>query len=150
MRWRRTVRRGASLVEFAIVAPLTLLLVIGLLVGGLGIFHYQQVAMLAREGSRWACVHGTEYATQTGNSAATADDIYNQAIKPNAIGLDLTKLNCAVAWDTSNSPSHAATANGKPIQITNTVTVTVNYKWLPEAYLGGINLSSSSKSVMSY
>jgi Flp pilus assembly protein TadG len=150
MRLRRTVRRGAALVEFAIVAPVTLLLVIGLLVGGLGIFHMQQVAMLAREGSRWASVHGTDYATATGNAAATAADIYDHAIKPNAVGLDLSHLTHVVTWSTDNSPTHTATVSGKSVKITNTVTVTVNYNWIPEAYLGGLNLSSSSTSVMSY
>jgi Flp pilus assembly protein TadG len=150
MRRACATRRGATLVEFAIVAPVTLLLIIGLLVGGLGIFHSQQVAMLAREASRWASVHGADYAAQTGNASASAGDVYNQAIKPYAVGLDLTKLTYTVTWDTDNKMTHTATIGGKSVQVSNTVTVTVNYNWLPEAYLNGINLSSTSKSVMSF
>ena len=150
MRQPRAARRGATLIEFAIVAPLTLLLVIGLLVGGLGVFHSQQMAMLAREASRWASVHGTDYAAAKGQEAATAADVYNKSIKPKAVGLDLSHLTYAVTWDTNNSPTHTAMVNDKSVQTSNTVTVTVNYNWIPEAYLGGINLSSSSTSVMSY
>jgi len=150
MRQRRTFRRGATLVEFAIVAPVTLLLVIGLLVGGLGVFHTHQLAMLAREASRWAAVHGTDYASATGKPAATASDVYDKAIKPYAVGLNASKITYTVAWDTSNSPAHAATIDGKSVKVTNKVTVTVNYHWIPEAYLGGFNLSSTSTSVMSY
>src|SRR5213593_2814721 len=49
---RNTVRqrRGASVLEFAIVAPVTFMLILGLIIGGLGVFRYQEVAQLAREG----------------------------------------------------------------------------------------------------
>jgi Flp pilus assembly protein TadG len=150
MRLRNQSRQGTSMVEFAVVAPVTFLILIGLLVGGLGIFRYQQVARLARDSSRWASVHGTQYATDTQNSAATPSDVYNQAIVPNATGLDLKQLTYSVTWNSSNSPYHTATVNGQQVNVANTVTVTVTYHWIPEAYLGGITLKSTSVSVMSY
>jgi Flp pilus assembly protein TadG len=150
MRRRHPIRRGTAAVEFAIVAPAAFIILIGLLVGSLGIFRYQQVARLARGASRWASVHGTQYAADTNNPAATASDVYNQAIAPYATGLDLSKLTYSVAWNTSNSPSHTATVNGSQITVANTVAVTVNYQWIPEAYLGAITMSSSSVAVMNY
>jgi Flp pilus assembly protein TadG len=150
MRLARGVRRGTTIVEMSIVAPVTFLLLIGLMVGGLGTFRAQQVAMLATQASRWAALHGTDYANQTGTTPATAEDIYNQAIKPNAVGLDLSQLSYSVVWNTDNSMSHSVSINGKSVEVSNTVTVTVTYNWLPEAYLGGITLTSSSKSVMSF
>jgi Flp pilus assembly protein TadG len=150
MRIARAVRRGATIVEFAIVVPITLLLLIGIMVGGLAVFRFQQVAMLAREGLRWASVHGADYASATGNAAATADNVFNNAIKPQAAGLDLTKLTYAVTWDTNNTTSHTSTVAGKSVKVSNTVSVTVNYNWIPEAYFGGATLSSTSKSVMSF
>lgn len=143
-------RRAATVVEFAIIAPATFLLLLGLLIGGLGVFRYQQVAHLARDASRYAAVHGTDYAQETGNPAATPTTIYNQVIAPNATGLDLSKLTYSVAWDTNNSPTHTTTVSGQTVTVTNTVTVTVTYQWIPEAFLGGINLSSTSASVMFY
>jgi hypothetical protein len=126
------------------------MILFGLLVGGLGIFRYQQVARLAREASRWASVHGAQYATDTKNPAATAQDVYNNAILPNATGLDLTKLTYSVTWNNSNSQYHTATVSGSQVQVAKTVTVTVTYKWVPEAYFGGATLASTSVSVMSY
>jgi Flp pilus assembly protein TadG len=145
MRLCFTIRRGGSLVEFAIVAPVTFLLMLGLLIGGMGVFRYQQVAQLARDASRWASVHGTQYAQVTGNPAATATDVYNNAISPYAAGLNLSNLTYSVTWNASNSPAHT-NANGQ--KVANTVTVTVNYQWIPEAYLSGVTLTATSVSVM--
>jgi Flp pilus assembly protein TadG len=158
MRLHHKVRSAATLVEFAIVAPSTFLLLLGLLVGGLGIFRYQEVAYLAREASRWACVHGAQYAKDTGKPAAGPDDgvwsggsgqctlLYNNVIHPRAVALDPSKLTYSVTWNTDNNTNH--TVNGH--KVANTVTVTVTYRWIPEAYLGGITFSSSSVSLMYY
>jgi Flp pilus assembly protein TadG len=146
---RHQNRPAATAVEFAVVGQILFLLLLGLVIGGLGIFRYQQVAHLARDASRWASVHGSDYAQETGNTAATPSDVYTQVIAPNATGLDLSQLNYSVTWNTSNSPYHATTVNGKTVKVTNTVTVTITYQWIPEAYLGGLTLSSTSASVMS-
>src|SRR5258708_3477681 len=71
---RHPSRHGATLVEFAIVGPVTFMLLIGLMVAGMGIFRYQEVAHMAREASRYASVHGSQYASDTGNTAAAPDD----------------------------------------------------------------------------
>ncbi len=65
-------QRGVSAVEAAVVYPVTLLLLIGTMVVGLGNFRYQQLQSLAREGARYASVRGPNYAAATGNSEATA------------------------------------------------------------------------------
>jgi Flp pilus assembly protein TadG len=138
------------MVEFAIVGSATVLILFGLLIGGLGVFRYQQVARLARDGSRWASVHGTQYAQDTKNPAATPQDVYNQVIAPEATTLDLAQLTYSVTWNQSNSPYYMGVVNGQQAKIANTVTVTVTYNWMPEAFLGGITLTSTSVSVMSY
>jgi Flp pilus assembly protein TadG len=150
MQLRYHPRKGTTMVELAVVGPVTLLILLGLLIGALGIFRYQQVARLARDASRWASVHGTQYANDTNNPAAAPTDVYNQVIVPNATGLDLNQLNYSVTWDTSNSPCHTATVNGQQVKVANTVTVTITYQWIPEAYLSGITLTSTSVTVMSY
>jgi Flp pilus assembly protein TadG len=55
-------RPGAVLVETAVVLPVVLLLLLGLLVGGMGVVRYQEVAHLAREGARYASTHAGRYA----------------------------------------------------------------------------------------
>jgi Flp pilus assembly protein TadG len=132
-------RRGASVVEAALVFPVAFLLVLGIMSGGMGVFRYQEVACLAREGSRWASMHGSQYSQETGNTAATAADVYNKAILPKVAGLDTSKLSYSVTWNPNNLPPNS------------TVTVTVSYDWSPEVYLfGTFTLTATSTMAMSY
>jgi hypothetical protein len=51
-------RAAVTAVECAIVLPVTFFLLFALVVGGMGVFRYQEVATLAREGARYASTHG--------------------------------------------------------------------------------------------
>ena len=150
MRLRNPPRRGASAVEAAIVYPVALFFVLGLVVGAMGVFRYQETAALAREAARYASVHGASYAQATGKSAATAQDVYNNAIAPKAVGLDPSKLTYSVTWNQSNKPQETVIVNGNVTYVTNTVTVTVTYNWIPEVYLGGVTLTSTSVAQMAF
>jgi Flp pilus assembly protein TadG len=142
-------RRGATAVEFAVSCPIVFVLLFATIVGALGVFRYQQTAELAREAARWASVHGGQYAEETGNSAATAQDVYTSAIQPAATTLDLTKLSYQVTWDKSNMPLDTSTDFETPKG--NTVSVTVTYQWFPEVYLiGPFSLTSTSTAQMIY
>ena len=102
---RRPARRsGATLVEMAIVYSALFLVLSGLILGSIAIFHYQQVARLAREGSRWAAVHGADWATENKQLPTTPQNVYDQAVRPKAHGMDLSKLSCSVSWDVSQQP----------------------------------------------
>jgi Flp pilus assembly protein TadG len=166
MRRRRTLgipRRGATAVEAALVLPIVFMFIIGMVVIGLGIYCYQQMASLAREGARYASVHGSLYALVPGNTSLQASDIYNNAIKPMAVGLNLSNLTYTIQWGTnvsgswvwtnwvssSSSPPTSTTAGGATLY--NSVQVTVTYKWMPEMYIAGpINLTSTSVMPMSF
>jgi Flp pilus assembly protein TadG len=148
---RRFVRRrtGFAATESIVVLPTLFFLILATVVGGYGVFRYQQIAMLAREGARYASVHGGQYQAETGNSAATPQDVYDNAIAPYATSLDPSQLSYSVTWNSSNMPSSMVKEYEKPTG--NTVTVTLSYKWFPELYLvGPITLSSTSKVPMSY
>ena len=148
MRQRQLQRSGTTVTECAVIGPLTFVFVIGLILGAIGIFRYQEVASLARRGARWATVHGQQYAKDTGNAAATPQDIYNQAIVPYAVGYDLSKLNSSVTWNQSNAPYEEVVVGGNLVATQNTVSVTVSYQWL-DGFFGGITLSSTSVMPMS-
>jgi Flp pilus assembly protein TadG len=144
----RARRPGATAVEMALVAPVFLLLIFGLLIGGLGIFRYNQVSHLAREGARYACVRGQDYHIDTKQPAATQNSIYENAVKPSAFTLDQSRLTCTVTWDKSNAPK---AINPDGTATTNYVIVTVSYQWIPENWMfPAINLTSTSKMPMSY
>jgi Flp pilus assembly protein TadG len=143
-------RKAAVAVEAALVFPIVILLLLGLVVGGMGIFRYQEVAWLAREGARYASVRGTDYQRDVaGATAATAEDVANNAILPNIVCLDKSQLSTTVTWDQTNAPYSVTTDFAKPRG--NTVSVSVTYTWLPELWLlGPITLSSTSTLPMAY
>jgi hypothetical protein len=131
-------------VECAIVLPVTFFLIVALIVGGMGMFRYQEVATLAREGARYGSTHGHQYRKDAGLPVgAAADwsaDIYNNAIVPQIVSLDTSQLSYQVSWpDVINQP-------GKPDNWPGSkVDVTVTYQWFPELYLiGPITLTSTS------
>lgn len=163
---RHMPRAGASAVEFAVVATATLVLILALTVAGMGVFRYQEVAHLAREGSRYASTHGGQYqqegmATSSGVPAcASSADVQNYLL-PKVVALDKSKLSITASW----SPPPGMTPNNMPTYVNtdstlvppaqtvirNYVTVTVSYQWMPEWYLvGPYTLSSTSKVAMSY
>ena len=140
----RQRRSGATAVECAIVLPIAFFLLFGLIVGAMGIFRYQEVAMLAREATRYASTHGHSYRGDAGLPIGTQEDwkqdIYDNAIVPKCVVLDTSSLTFDVSWpDVINQP-------GKPDNWPGSrVDVTVRYKWLPEMYLiGPIYLESKS------
>jgi Flp pilus assembly protein TadG len=130
-------RRGAIILESAIIYPVTFMLILGLVIGAMGVFRYQEVASLAREATRYAAVHGAMYQQVTGKPAATAADIYNNVIIPRAVALDPSQLTYSVKWSPDNKQG-------------STVSVTINYKWVPEAYLPVANLSSTAQETIAY
>jgi|SRR6516164_4027976 Flp pilus assembly protein TadG len=158
-------RSAATAVEFAVVGVITFFLVFALCVGAMGVFRYQEVAHLAREGSRYASVHGGQYHldgidSQTGvpQVVSTADLV--PIIQGRAVVLDPSLLTVSVSWSVPgysppNMPFYDDTdPNLIPpgqIAILNYVTVTVSYQWTPVAYLTGpITLTSTSTVQMSY
>jgi len=142
-------RRGTTAIEFGIACPIVFFVFFAIIVGGLGVFRYQQVASAAREGARWASVHGADYARETNLPAATAADIYNTAILPAASALDPGMLSYSVTWNQTNEPLRVTNDVEKPTG--NTVTVTVSYQWFPELILvGPYALSSTSTAQMLY
>ena len=147
---QRKPRSGVTVVECAVVYPAVFLFILGLVVGAAGIFRYQELASLARRAARYAAVHGKQYAKDTGNTAATPADIYNAVIAPNAVALTPAHLSYSISYNKSNSPTNTKIVNNAIVVTGNTVSVTVNYQWFPEAFLGGIKLSSTSVMPMAY
>jgi Flp pilus assembly protein TadG len=149
-------RKGATIVEFAIIGPLVFLLLIGFAVLGMGVFRYQEVAYLARQGARYASIHGAQYHIDNrlppGNQASWTSEIRNQGVLPCVVGLEASRLTVTAEWSTGDNRANAGnSATGFRTTIKNAVTVTVSYSWLPEAYVAGpITLTSSSTVPMSY
>jgi Flp pilus assembly protein TadG len=157
---RTARRRAAVLVESAVVYPLLFLLLFGLIVGGLGVFRYQQVACQAREAARYAAVHGGAWQKETRQPCPTADQVRQDVVLPLAAGMDPAKLTVQVEWvdgmtgsaadwdQASKWPTDTAKEGNR---VSNRVRVTVVYQWWPEVFLAGpINLKSVSEVPMAF
>ena len=126
--------------------PLLLFLFAGLAIGAAGVFRYQEVATLAREGARYGSTHGYQFRKDAGLSMGTAEtwhkDIYENAIKPRIVGLDLARLTVTMEWpDVINQPGRPDNWPGSKVE------VTVRYEWLPEAFLVGPYYLESTSSM---
>jgi Flp pilus assembly protein TadG len=142
-RMHKQPRRGATIIESAMVLPVALLFLFGIVVGGMGVFRYNELAFLTREAARYASVHGKQYEEETGKTAATADDIYNDVILPKAAILRPENLTCTITWDEDNHPNRIEGTSQNVI--TNTVTVTLTYQWDPEIpFFNSLTMSSTS------
>jgi len=56
-KFTRGTERGQALTEFALVAPLLTMVLVGIIVLGFGVFLQQEVTNVAREGARFAVLH---------------------------------------------------------------------------------------------
>ena len=88
-------RRGASIVEFSLVFLLLMLVVLGLMDLGRGVWAYTTVAQASREAARYIMVHGSA-------NPASDSDIENVVVQ-HAIGLDASKLEVSTSYDENNS-----------------------------------------------
>lgn len=118
------------------IYSLALLLVLGTIILGMGVFRYHQIAWLAREGARWAAVHGPTYQSEQTQSAPTAQSVLSNAVTPKIVALNTAKLSATLTWNTSASPP--------------TVSFKLTYSWVPEAYLSAVTITSTSTQVIMY
>ena len=108
--------RGAALAEFALVAPLALLLLFGIFDFGKAINYWIDETHLANEGARWAVVN-----RNPATSGTLQNYIKNQADTAqlrNGATVDIC------AWDADSSGTIGV---GDPVQ----VRVSYTYNWLP-------------------
>jgi Flp pilus assembly protein TadG len=123
----RRNRRATAAVEFAIVAPVFLLMVFGMIEYGRMVMVQQIITNASREGARTAVLDG---ATTSSVTAAVNSYLTSGSISGATVTVD------------PNPPSNAA--YGDPV----TVTVSVPFSqvsWLPSPmYLGGTTLTSAT------
>ncbi len=131
----RRGERGTAVVESAMTLMLFLLLVFGIIGMGWAVYVYNQVSELAREGTRFAIVHGAN-----GKPPASISDIQNYVVARSS-GLnpnDLT-VNVNPTWPTNNRAG-------------DVVTVQVQYSLVPFVPLipqQVLTLQSTSQMVVS-
>jgi Flp pilus assembly protein TadG len=94
-------RRGATIVEGAIILTVLLTLIFGMMDLGLGVMRFNMISHAAREGVRQAMVHGGSSFSPwpAGQWAASANgNPVVDAISPQLIGCDLKNTTITITW----------------------------------------------------
>jgi len=145
-------RRGSTLVEFALVVLLLVLVLLSTVEFERMLFVSTTLANAARAGLRYAASHGSLRGTGSGvngSSGPGSTDAVVTVVQNFASAgiLDVSKLNIQVSY--ANSPPTCSTSNGPGCQVT--VQVTYPYDpfvgWLTQLK---VNLGSTSSGVITY
>jgi Flp pilus assembly protein TadG len=97
IRKNRGRRRGATLVEFAFFFLLFLVLAVGLMELGRGIWTFTTLAHAARQGARYAIAHGS--LSPIGEGDSSIEDV----VKQSAVGLDPSSITVSTVYSPSNT-----------------------------------------------
>lgn len=119
-------RRGASLVEAAITTTVLVMLMLGMVDLGMGVFRNHVISEAARQGARQACVHGAQAnvlgswgPTTIGPIAGNSGDSRVAGMLPYLTGVDLSTTNVTFQWPDGNN------------NVESRVEVTVTTTWPP-------------------
>lgn len=142
-RGRRDRERGQALVEFALIAPLFLMLVVGIIQFGIGLNYWLDLNRIANQGARWAAVD--KYPNCNGTVGSPGCGVPDSATNPNlkrylesepvSGGLQPTASICFEVPAAPAAPTLAGTV-GQPV----TVRVESDFTFLPILNLATIRL----------
>lgn len=131
--------RGQTMVEFALVFPVFILVVLGVIDLGRAVWQYNTLSNAAREGARYGIV------LKNPDGTTRTDAQIIDFVKDKAVGVDIANGGSVVI-----APSGMRVAK-------DYITVTVKYQYQPVAPLisavipgGVINLSATSKMIVEY
>ena len=152
MRTRSRDQRGATLVEFALISPVIILIFLGFFDFGRAIYQYNTLSHLAREGARFAIVlnhrdgdhdpsdewtrEGNMPKTYTGADPVDSDTVVGTVVAK-AASFDRSKLRITI----SASDEHP---RGWPVM----VSVEYPYEPFTTLIIGGVTLTLRASSEM--
>jgi Flp pilus assembly protein TadG len=143
--------QGASIVEMALSMLILLAILFGLIVMCLALYTYHFVSDAAREGSRYAIVHGSACVNAGVSCTVTTDQIqtYVQDLGfPGIVPSAMTVTTIYAAYPAGGTCTPSATCNNPG----NLATVTVKYNFplsIPFVSSSVIAMSSTSSMVIS-
>ncbi|HZZ71916.1 MAG TPA: TadE/TadG family type IV pilus assembly protein [Pirellulales bacterium] len=114
----RRIRRGAAAVEFALVAPIFILLVFGMIEYGRMVMVQQILTNAVREAARKSVLDGADAATIKSEMISYLN------------GANVSNVNTGMVTINPSDPNSAA--NGTPITVTVAVPY-ANVSWLPSS-----------------
>lgn len=151
---------GSTLVETAISISLLLTLLIGIIEGCLMVYTYHFISNAAREGTRYAIVHGATWAQPPWNNAipclaysdsgctATTTNIQDYVASLTFPGIDTSDITVTPTWYDTPGGSSGPTNNayGDYVQVQVQYNFPVSIPFIPKSSL---TMSSTSMMVIS-
>jgi Flp pilus assembly protein TadG len=120
---RPDAERGQALAEFAVVAPVSLLLIFGIIDFARALYTYEMVGQAARAGTRYAIVHAAQPQNCSDPSVGTAPcEQANSAFILSRFNFDPNATTMVHTWE---GPSATCTGTAQPgcyvqIEVDNT------------------------------
>lgn len=129
--------RGQVLVEFALLAPLLLLIVVGIIQFGVALNYWLDLQRIANQGARWAVVNAYPGCPRTGPDAPCSPTLQAYlASAPVSGGLNPDTVICFE--EQSGAPSGATV--GDPV----TVRLTFEFDFVPIVGVGTLDLTGAA------
>jgi len=100
---RRSLRRdgGQALVEFALILPVLLMLMLGLFDVARAVWQENTLAFAAREATRYAIVHGSASSSPISYCSSCSNSTLLSVVQQNAIGV--TNISITVTYPDGNN-----------------------------------------------
>jgi Flp pilus assembly protein TadG len=150
-RVKQPSRRGAAMVEAAIILPVFLVLTLGMIDLGIAVFQNNAICEASRQGARIASVHGA-FAADDGSGAIWGPAAYtgagnSTAAIPTAMrtagalaGLNTANVTISVSWPTGTNS----------VLTNDTVQVQVSALWSPVIFyvFGNKSVTLTATSIM--
>jgi Flp pilus assembly protein TadG len=114
---------GAAVVEFALVVPLLLVILLGMLDFGKAFNYWINETQLSSSGARWAAVNSWPGKGATDGALQLANYIQGQALRNG--GTSATKAQVCISF-----PTNPATGTAGHVSDAVTVSVSTSYRWL--------------------
>jgi hypothetical protein len=114
----RSRERGQALVEFALIVPLFLLIVVGVIQFGVGLNYWLDLNRIANQGARWAVVN--KYPGCNGTPPCSPTLVEHMELQHTSRGNDNNVTICFEDVAPSVVPSDAASLVGTPVTVTAT------------------------------
>jgi TadE-like protein len=135
-RTRARDERGQALVEFALIAPLFLMIVFGIIQFGVGLNYWLDLQRIANQGARWAAVNAYPNCPVEGPAAPCSPTLQEYLVsEPVSGGL---KPTVSVCFEQMSEPTGAVI--GDPV----TVHLNSDFKLLPLIGIGRVNLKAEA------
>lgn len=122
--------RGSAVVEFAVCSALYFTLVFAIVEGSRAIYHYNIIASVAREGTRFAAVRGA------GSGRVVSEADVRTYVQSRSLGLNPT---VTVTW----TPTSKAAGSTVQVTVTHTFTTLVHL-----SRVGTISMSSTARGIV--